>query len=169
MTPNINEDIDCDFAPEEIACRLSEMKADKVASKLSGPVIVIAADTIVLIKDEILGKPADRDEAASMLKKLRGHWHKVITGFTIIDTSGEFSKVVSFETTDVKMRALTDNEIEAYINSGEPFDKAGAYGAQGLGALLVEKIRGCYFNIIGLPVTKISKELNRMGINVLSK
>ncbi len=167
IAPNISEDIDSDCEPQEFACRLSEIKADDVASNLAGDAIVIAADTIVIIKDAILGKPVSRCEAIEMLKQLQGSWHRVITGFTVIDTSGHFAKLISYETTEVKMRALTDEEIEAYVDSGEPFDKAGGYGAQGIGALLVEEIRGCYFNIIGLPVAKINKELSTAGINLL--
>lgn len=169
IAPDISEDIDSNCEPEEYACRLSEIKADCVASKLSGDAIVIAADTIVLIKEDILGKPANRSEAVEMLNKLQGCWHRVITGFTVIDTSDGFKKLISHETTEVKMRDLTDEEIEAYVDSGEPFDKAGGYGAQGIGALLIEEIQGCYFNIIGLPVTKLSKELRAFGINLLSR
>ncbi|MDD4496409.1 MAG: Maf family protein [Eubacteriales bacterium] len=167
ITPNISEDIDFCLKPETIAEQLSRKKAEDVASRLNGNALIIAADTIVIKDEKVLGKPADSREAFEMLKLLEGCWHKVITGFTIIDNLGGNPSKVSHETTEVKMRELSDEDIEAYISSREPFDKAGAYGAQGLGALLVEELRGCYFNVVGLPVMRIGKTLSEMGINLL--
>ena len=167
IAPNISEDIDFCMSPETIAEQLSRKKAEDVASRLDGNTLIIAADTVVIKDGKVLGKPADNHAAYEMLKSLGGSWHKVITGFTIIDNSGDNPPKVSHENTEVKMRELTDEDIKSYISSREPFDKAGSYGAQGLGALLVEELRGCYFNVVGLPIARIGKTLSEMGINLL--
>lgn len=113
--------------------------------------LVISADTIVLYKNEILEKPQDEAHAREILRKLSGNTHEVITGYTITYLPQDKS-VSDFGRTRVTFRNLSQSEISAYVNSGEPFDKAGAYGAQGMGSLLIKKIDGCYFNVVGFPL-----------------
>jgi septum formation protein len=168
IAPNISENIDYKMKPETIAEQLSCKKAQDVALRLNGDAVIIAADTIVIKEGKILGKPSDSHEAFAMIKLLCGGWHTVITGFTIIDKTENNLTRISHEKTEVKMRELSDEDIETYIRSREPFDKAGGYGVQGLGALLVEELRGCYFNVVGLPIVKISKALGEMGINLFT-
>lgn len=128
--------------------------------------IVIAADTIVVLKGRRYGKPRDTAQAAEMLKALSGKAHSVITGFAIIDTADSRELSGSVET-KVFFRRLTMDEIAAYVNSGEPLDKAGAYGIQGLGGALVEKIEGDFFNVVGLPLSAVAEGLKKFGVSVL--
>jgi septum formation protein len=154
--------------PHELVCEFARSKAMDVAKNLSMDKVIISADTIVYKDDEILGKPKSRVEAYKMLKKLSGSSHSVITGICVIDKkSGKIFE--DYEETVVFFKVLTDIEINDYINSGEPMDKAGAYGIQGLGGIFVEKIEGCYFNVVGLPVFKLNKLLGKMGVNLLVK
>ncbi len=139
--------------PAEQASHLSYIKAKAVAK--SGE-IVIGADTIVVLGDRILGKPKDKQEAAQMLRLLSGNTHQVMTGVTVISDRREVSCT---EVTEVTFRQLTENEILRYVDTLEPMDKAGAYGIQGGAAKFVEGIRGDYFNVVGLPVCKLSQIL----------
>lgn len=145
--------------PESMAMSLALQKALETSSKFQND-IVLAADTIVVVDGRVMGKPKDNDEAYDMLKDLSGRSHEVITGFAIIDNS-ENTKVVEYEKTLVTFRTLDHERIMAYIDSGEVLDKAGAYGIQGKGALLVEKIEGCYFNVVGLPLSRLEANLNK--------
>ena len=171
IPPDADETIiDETICPEEYVRIISERKAADVAKKVSfndcAVPVVLAADTIVVIDGHILGKPDTEEQAFSMLSRISGNWHEVMTGVTIIDT-GTGSSQSHVEKTRVKIRHLDQNAILRYINSGEPFDKAGAYGVQALGALLVEKIEGDYFNVVGLPLYKVSLMLARTGIKTL--
>ncbi len=162
---DVDEDIYGDVEPGDYVQILATRKAEHIARKLTEdrPAVVLAADTIVVLQGKVLGKPKDRNEAFEMLSLLENKWHWVMTGITAIDTqTGETIKHV--EKTGVKVRPLTAEAIWNYIDSGEPFDKAGAYGIQGLGALLVERLDGCYFNVVGLPLYSVSVILNRLGI-----
>ena len=114
----------------------------------------------------ILGKPDDENQAFDMLKKLSGNWHDVITGVSVVDGDEE-RKLTNVETTRVKIRKLTSDEIRRYIETREPLDKAGAYGIQGIGGLLVEKIDGCYYNVVGLPLYSVSLMLSQFGIKTV--
>lgn len=165
MPPNIQEDIAPGMNAEDIVMELSRRKAIDVAKKVKKDSLVVGADTIV-VKDKVLGKPKDESEAYSMLKELQNSWHNVITGVSIFDNRN-LNCITSFEKTQVKMRPLTDDTIKAYIKTGEPLDKAGAYGIQGIGALLIESINGCYFNVVGLPLAKLDAMMKNMGIRVL--
>ncbi|CUS77599.1 septum formation protein [Candidatus Kryptonium thompsonii] len=149
----IEENLSQASSPEEYVLTLSRKKAIEVAKNYNDA-LIISADTIVVLDGEIINKPKDPDEARQMLKKLSGKTHKVYTGFTILDT--KTSKIYSdFEVTDVKFRELEDDEIEQYIATGSPFDKAGAYGIQDdYGAVFVERINGCFYNVVGFPLTK---------------
>lgn len=151
--------------PAELAEALARGKAADVARLLQGGV-VIGADTIVVRAGEVLGKPQDDADAIRMLRLLSGGWHEVMTGVAVVEVSGgrELSGV---EITRVKMRELAPEDVEAYVASGEPRDKAGAYAIQGLGSLLVERIDGCYANVVGLPVFHLAGLLREFGIDPL--
>jgi len=130
--------------------RLAKEKAQASVVRRPG-VTTIGADTIVVIDEEILEKPRDDDDARRMLRLLSGRWHEVLTGIAL--TNGAPSEIrVAHETTEVKFAAMSEDEIDWYVLSGEPLDKAGAYAIQGLGARFIERIRGDYFNVVGLPV-----------------
>ncbi|HHY14994.1 MAG TPA: septum formation protein Maf [Firmicutes bacterium] len=124
--------------------------------------LVLGADTIVVLDGRILGKPQDRPAAADMLRTLSGCQHQVTT-VVALAVDGQAVRVFS-ATTDVRFRSLNECDIRAYLATGEPFDKAGAYGIQGFGGLLVESIKGCYYNVVGLPLPKLAVELRRFGI-----
>lgn len=130
--------------------------------------IVIAADTVVALDDEILGKPKNEDEAKAMLHRLSGREHIVITGIGIADTASGRT-LSATEQTIVYFHPLTEEEIDAYVASGEPLDKAGAYGIQGKGSLLVRKIDGDYFNVVGLPLGKLYRLLLNVDADILKK
>jgi septum formation protein len=142
------------------------MKARKVAEGTEGKRLVLGADTIVVYGKDLLGKPEDVDDARHMLRLLSGRTHKVITGVALIDGDGG-REVFDSEVTEVTFKKLSRQEIMNYIMTGEPMDKAGAYGIQGLGALLVEGIKGCYFNVVGLPLTCMSTLFRSYGIRLL--
>lgn len=166
VTPDIIESFDYSLRNNgEMAQKLSHEKALDVAKKIGSESLIIAADTIV-VKEEILGKPRDREHAIQMLSSLQGGWHEVITGVSIV-RSVTLESAPGYEVTRVKMRSLNEKEIDSYIKTGEPFDKAGSYGIQGMGALLIEKIEGCYFNVVGLPVYKLSRLLEEFGVSIL--
>lgn len=152
---NVDESVDMAESPEQMVKQLAYSKAKDVSLKISQPGIVIGADTIVIHDKNILGKPKDEMEAYTMLKKLSGDIHTVFTGFSIINTcTGK--TVTGYERTLVKFREIHDEDIRKYINTREPMDKAGAYGIQKKGSLLVERIEGDYFNVVGLPIAKIA-------------
>ena len=132
-----------------------------VAAKMGDELPVIAADTIVVIDNVILGKPQDAAAAKAMLQRLSGRTHQVMTGVAVRYKGQQLSKVCI---TDVSFRQLTAEEIDAYIAIGEPMDKAGAYGIQGRGAVLVEKINGCYNNVVGLPLSLLYLMMQRLGV-----
>lgn len=159
------EEIEANLQPEEYVKELSFIKAHDVALKQNEPCLVIGADTIA-VKDGILGKPINYEHAREMLTRLQNNWHEVITGITVVEVP-EMRTVSEFEKTKVKMMPLDEETIDAYINSGEPMDKAGAYGIQGLGAILVKEIRGCYYNVVGLPVARLCRILEKFGIKIL--
>lgn len=125
------------------------------------PVIVIGADTVVVLDDRILGKPADAAGATAMLGALSGRTHRVFTGLSVIRPDGE--ELQDHAVTQVRMRSLSAVDIAWYVATGEPLDKAGAYGIQGLGARFIEYIEGCYYNVVGLPLARLSTLLERAG------
>ncbi len=151
--------------PHRLAIASALRKAKSVASEYPDA-IIIAADTFGVIDGHIFGKPHSEREACALLAELSGEVHTVITGFVVIDTLTGNTISRSVETT-VYLKQLTKSEIEVYVRTGEPLDKAGAYAIQGLGAVLVEKIEGDYFNVVGLPLCALSEVLKEFGINVL--
>jgi septum formation protein len=141
---------------------LAQAKADEVARQFPDS-WVIGADTIVTIDNAILGKPADPREARQMLERLSGQSHFVYTGYAIVCKNKQTGISDSIKT-DVQFKDLTDDEIEWYIQTGEPFDKAGAYAIQGMGTFLVRRINGSYTNVVGLPVCEVIETLIKMGV-----
>ena len=165
MPSKVEEKINSSLSPTQNVKRLSRLKALDVASKVSDG-IVIAADTMVVLGKTILGKPKNKKEAYKMLKNLSGKTHQVITGLAVTD--GKTKRMLQdFVITKVKFRKLNKNLIDKYIASSEPLDKAGAYGIQGKGALLVESIKGDYFNVVGLPLNALNQLLEKFGINLI--
>ncbi len=159
----IEETVDPGLTPQEVVMSLSRQKAGAVAE--SHPdALVIAADTIVVLDGKILGKPHSVEEAKEMLAALSGRQHHVCTGFTL--RRGERVET-GCEESEVWFRDLTGAEIDAYIATGEPMDKAGSYGIQGYGALLVKGIHGDYFNVMGLPVCRLGLALKDFGVSCL--
>jgi septum formation protein len=152
--------------PHGYAVRLARLKAQAVAGKHPSG-IVLAADTIVVVRNRMLAKPGNRAEARSMLKLLSGRWHEVVSGICLIncETHGVRS---TFSKSRVHFRRLSPAEIEWYLDTGEYRDKAGAYGVQGYASLFIDRIEGCYFNIVGFPVAAFEKLCRKAGINPIA-
>lgn len=148
--------------PEKLAKNLALAKAREAARKV-GEGIIIGADTVVVLRGKVLGKPKDGREAEAMLRKLSGRTHEVITGLVVIDASTG-RKTIDCVRTKVKFRGLTEEEISGYVATGEPLDKAGAYGIQGRAGVFVEKIDGCYYNVVGLPLARLAEILKDYGV-----
>lgn len=164
VTPCVDES-DLSGNPAEVARGLALSKAREVASRVRGP-LVIGADTVVLVDGILLGKPYDSQDACRMLRMLSGKAHTVITGVAIIDTATG-QALVEHEESTVYIRTLDEREILAYARTGEPMDKAGAYAVQGIGSVIVSRIEGCYFNVVGLPVSRLAQMLKQFGVHVL--
>jgi septum formation protein len=162
---NYAEDMRSELSPDELAKSISLEKAKVVASKHKNA-IVIAADTFIVFRGKIMGKPDTEAEAIKMLMTLRGKSHSVITGFTILDTEENKVLTKSVETI-IHIKNLTPEEIDAYVKSKEPLDKAGAYAIQGLGSVIVERIEGDYFNVMGLPLSALAEGLKEFGVRIL--
>ncbi len=156
---DVDESYPSDMPAEEVAVYLSGVKAEAYKDLLADDEIIITADTVVIIDDRILGKPADRDDAIAMLKSLSGRRHKVVTGVTVTTKD----RSISFdETTAVEFALLSDDEINHYIDTFKPYDKAGAYGIQEwIGAVGIKGIEGCYYNVMGLPVHTLYHRLKK--------
>jgi septum formation protein len=152
------------IAPGAAVEKLSYQKCAEVAALYDSETVVIASDTVVAIDGMILGKPADAAEAAEMLRRLSGRTHRVYSGVAVA-CRGE--TVVEHEETAVTFRALTEREIAAYVATGEPLDKAGAYGIQGRGGLFVQGISGDYYNVMGLPLCRLGLILRRLGVDLI--
>lgn len=144
---------------------LSLGKSQTIADKVETPSLIIGCDTIVYHKDRVLGKPKNEEEAFDMLMSLSGDNHRVYSGISIINT--KTNKIVQdYVCTEVYFSKLSKEQIDKYIKSGEPMDKAGAYGIQGYGGIFIEKIHGCYYNVVGLPLNKLCFLLRDMGVNL---
>lgn len=153
--------------PVRLVETLALKKADAAARRLLGRKgIVLAADTVVVVNGEIMGKPKDKKGAARMLRKLSGRWHSCITGVALLDLETG-RKLVGHEVTRIKMRRFSDREAKAYADTGEPLGKAGAYAVQGRGSVLIERIDGCFYNIVGLPLFLLGRMLREFGVSVL--
>lgn len=149
----------------ELVATLSREKAQWIARQLDGETLVIGADTVVVRDGAALGKPKDAEDAVAMLLSLSGRDHQVCTGVTVCRGDRVLTQV---EETQVTFRDLTEAEVRQYVSTGEPMDKAGAYGIQGLGGLLVEGIRGDYSNVVGLPVCRLGQMLKDFGVDCLA-
>ena len=165
--PSSDEAVSGNETPEEFVLRVSAEKASSVSRSLGEGVIAIGADTIVVVDGGILGKPSGPEEASSMLRKLSGKEHHVYTAFSIVRPRNEIlhSEIVD---TRVLVKPLAASEIEGYIKTGEPMDKAGAYGIQGIGSFMVTGIEGSYSNVVGLPVAELLEALKKLEIFELS-
>ena len=154
--------------PDEVVMELSRQKAEDIASRHTGEdVVVIGADTVVAIDGNILGKPKDEADAVRMIASFQGKAHQVYTGVTLLlRQNGAETEKSFFEKTEVVFYPMSEQEIDAYVRTGEPMDKAGAYGIQGRSAVFVEKIDGDYSNVVGLPLARLYQELKHMGIDI---
>ena len=160
--PQVDEVCPEGLTPQETVCHISRQKSAAVHAAADD--IVITADTMVFLDDRRLGKPRDEADALRMLSALQGRRHAVCTGVTVRQGQRMLTRA---QTTQVWFRPASTEELKAYIRSGEPMDKAGAYGVQGLGALLVERIDGDFFNVMGLPVVLLSRMLAEFGVTLL--
>jgi len=161
---DVAEDLPAGEPPRATVTRHARAKAHSVAAAHPGR-LLLGADTIVVLDGAAFGKPADEAEARTMLAALQGRTHTVFTGLAVVDATNG-AELVDAEATDVTMRALSSEEVAAYVATGEPLDKAGAYAIQGRGALLVERVDGDYFNVVGLPLYRLSKMLATFGYDV---
>ena len=166
IRPALGEErTDPGLTPAQLVEALSRQKAEEVAGRSDPGDLIIAADTVVAIDGTVLGKPRDEAQAREMLSLLSGRSHTVYTGVTV-RRDGEV--LTGHEATHVRFRPLSPAEIDAYVRTGEPMDKAGSYGIQGLGALLVEGIEGDYCNVVGLPVCRLGRMLLKFGMDALA-
>ncbi len=163
----VQEDFVKGESPQDHVIRLAEAKAKQVGSNYPER-WVVAADTIVYINGSILGKPDDRQEALEMLRCLSGQEHWVLTGFAVCHLAKGKADKEAVQTA-VKMKDLVPAEIEWYVQTGEPFDKAGGYAIQGIGSFMIELIRGSYTNVVGLPLCELIQMLNRLGAITISE
>ena len=162
---DVEEVIEDGLSPELQVQSLALQKAQAVAAQYQEG-LVLGADTVVVDNHRLLGKPHSTAEATAMLRSLSGKWHQVMTAVALVDAGNHQHTWTSVEITNVKFRDLTEDDIAAYVATGESMDKAGAYGIQGYGALLVERIEGCYNNVVGLPLQLVAKGLRNWGINL---
>ena len=151
-----------DGVPEEVVLKNAQAKAGYVASKLNEG-LVIGADTVVVLGDAMIGKALTDEEAAVMLADLQGRTHRVLTGLAVVDASSKREEVDVVETL-VTFQSLADEEIARYVASGEPLGKAGAYAVQERGALFVEEIDGCFYNVVGLPLARLNSLIKRYEV-----
>ena len=149
-------------SPAAVVMELSRQKAEEIAAAQTGECIILGADTVVAKGEEIMGKPKDAADAKRMLKSIADDCHQVYTGVTLIRTGAHPQNVTFQEKTDVFLYPISDAELDAYIASGDPMDKAGAYGIQGDFAIHVKGIAGDYYNVVGLPIGRVYQELKRM-------
>ncbi|MFR1564560.1 MAG: Maf family protein [Anaerotignum faecicola] len=148
--------------PAAVVMELSRQKAEEIAAAQTGDCIIIGADTVVAKGEKIMGKPKDAADAKQMLRSIADDCHQVYTGVTLIRTGAHPQSVTFQEKTDVCLYPISDAEADAYIASGDPMDKAGAYGIQGDFAIYVKRIAGDYYNVVGLPIGRVYQELKRM-------
>jgi len=167
MPSEVDENLDESVSAYDTVKNLSNQKAMAVLNRVHEPAVIIAADTIVSIHGRVLGKPRQDEEARAMLRLLQGQTHTVYTGVTLINQGQdgyELKQIV--DNTNVTMRPLAEEEIDAYVRTGEPRDKAGAYGIQGRGSLFIERIDGDYFTVVGLPLVRVYLTLRTMGVEL---
>jgi len=149
------------YTPEQTVCKTALAKAKNVSQRCEPGRLIIAADTEVYLDGQPFGKPKDNKDAETMLRRLAGRRHTVYTGIAIINGD---AVTTAAESTEVFFREISDEEIKSYVQTGEPSDKAGAYGAQGRGAVFIERLEGDFFNVMGLPVCRLSTMLRNVGV-----
>ena len=172
IVSNVSEESD-EKEPVALVEELAAMKATAIEQEITadyGKVLILSADTLVFLEGAPLGKPKDKEDAFQMLRSLSGRAHEVYTGVSVIikEAEGERKQLIFHQRSIVKVAELTDNEIDHYLATGEAFDKAGAYGIQGSFAIHIEGIEGEYYNIVGLPISKIYHELLKEGIDIVN-
>jgi septum formation protein len=167
ITSEIDESLPDDISPAEAVQLLALQKAKAVAP-LCSSALVIAADTVVALDGKILGKPADSEEAYQMLFSLQGRVHQVYSGIALLEVDqGEvLREQTQARQTDVWMRPLSKEKLDWYVQTGEPLDKAGAYGIQGFGACLIDRIEGCYFNVVGMSISLLDQMMEEFGYSM---
>ncbi|MCL2226306.1 MAG: Maf family protein [Oscillospiraceae bacterium] len=164
VIPDMTEEVLCEgIKPEQTVCKTALAKAKNVSRACDSGCLIIAADTEVYLDGEPFGKPKDAGGASVMLRRLSGKRHTVYTGIAII--YGD-DIITASEATEVYFREISESEIKAYVETGEPMDKAGAYGAQGRGAVFIERLEGDFFNVMGLPVCRVSIMLRNLGVDI---
>jgi len=152
-------------SPPEMVVSNARNKRDDVATRLDAPAVVLGADTLVFLGDQVLGKPADLDQARAMLRRLAGKTHDVLTGLSLLDTATGRS-VEGYERTGVTFRPLSDAEIAAFVDAVRPLDRAGAYTVDGPGSLLVSGYLGCFYNVLGLPLVRLDLLLRGLDLSL---
>jgi len=162
MSSAVDETVYPGEAPINLVQRLADAKADLVAARAVGPVIVIAADTVVVLEGQVLGKPRSTDDARHMLERLSGRTHSVLTGVSLVRLPDAERRQFS-ENTLVHFTRLTEEDISDYLATEEPYDKAGAYAIQGRAGRYIPRIEGCYFNVVGLPLAHLLSALRELG------
>jgi septum formation protein len=167
ITSNI-EEVTTKEKPEEIVVELAEMKAKDIANKMNENVIVIGADTMVAMNGQVMGKPKSEADAKNMISMLQGNKHQVYTGVSVIIKKNDKERSLTFvEKSDVWINPMTEGQIDAYLNTDEPYDKAGAYAIQGIFALNIGGIEGDYNNIVGFPIARLYQVLLKEGIDII--
>lgn len=163
MVSDVEERFEGD--PAAMVITNARAKRNDVAARIDGPALVIAADTLVFLGERILGKPADKDEARAMLAALSGRTHRVLTGLALLDkSSGKTAE--GYEATDVTFRPLSAHEIDQFVATVHPIDRAGAYTVDGPGSLLIERYNGCYQNVLGFPIVRLDLLLREFGYSL---
>lgn len=168
---SVGEEVTTESAPDKVVCELSAQKAAEILGKTEGAVVVLGADTIVAHQGRILGKPADAEDAKRMIGSFASDTHEVFTGVTILvrDADGTVKKNSFAVRTGVKVRAMSEAEIDWYVATKEPLDKAGAYGIQGKFAPFIEGIDGDYYNVVGFPIAAVISETRALGVDLLAE
>lgn len=166
IVSDVDETVEQLSDPSWLVRQLAYRKAQAVSNSVDKG-IVIGADTVVVLDGEVLGKPRDQQDAIHMLTKLQGRTHTVYSGVAVIDAH-TLQEQIAYSQTDVNMRPLTLDEIERYVATGEPMDKAGSYAIQGIGSIFIESIDGDYFTVVGLPLSLLSSMLSSFGVDVLA-
>lgn len=168
ITSDVEEHVDPTLTPDQVVQALALQKAKAVSHDQEAGTVTVGADTVVVLDGEILGKPKDQADAHAMLTRLSGRSHEVYTGIAIVMKGSEGTKTwTRARRTEVWMRELSDAKRTWYIETGEPMDKAGSYGIQGYGATLVDRIEGCYFNVVGFPLALFDEMMEEIGLPVI--
>ena len=170
VMPSVGEEVTTESAPDKVVCELSAQKAAEILEKAEGAVVVLGADTIVAHNGRILGKPVDAEDAKRMIASYAGDTHEVFTGVTVLvrNADGTVKKSSFAVRTGVRVRAMSEAEIDWYVATKEPLDKAGAYGIQGKFAPFIEGIDGDYYNVVGFPIAAVISETRALGVDLLS-